>query len=79
MPPALAADPAGEPGVAVVRHSSGGLIARHALTADPRVRAWGLIDTEQPWGRGGASSSSFWRRTTGLSQGLEKQEDPERA
>ena len=36
--------------VAVVGHDSGGLIARHALTGDPRVRAWGLIDTEQPQG-----------------------------
>jgi len=36
--------------VAVVGHDSGGLIARHALAGDPRVRAWGLIDTEQPNG-----------------------------
>ncbi len=36
--------------VAVVGHDSGGLIARHALTGDPRVRAWALIDTEQPQG-----------------------------
>ena len=36
--------------VAVVGHDSGGLIARHALSGDPRVRAWGLIDTEQPQG-----------------------------
>jgi len=36
--------------VAVVGHDSGGLIARHALAGDPRVRAWGLIDTEQPHG-----------------------------
>ena len=36
--------------VAVVGHDSGGLIARHALTGDPRVRAWGLLDTEQPQG-----------------------------
>lgn len=34
--------------VAVVGHDSGGLMARHALAGDPRVRAWGLIDTEQP-------------------------------
>jgi pimeloyl-ACP methyl ester carboxylesterase len=32
--------------VAVVGHDSGGLIARHALAGDPRVRAFGLIDTE---------------------------------
>jgi pimeloyl-ACP methyl ester carboxylesterase len=36
--------------VAVVGHDSGGLIARHALAGDPRVRAGGLIDTEQPQG-----------------------------
>ena len=36
--------------VAVVGHDSGGLIARHALTGDPRVRAFGLMDTEQPQG-----------------------------
>jgi pimeloyl-ACP methyl ester carboxylesterase len=36
--------------VAVVGHDSGGLIARHALAGDPRVRAMGLIDTEQPHG-----------------------------
>lgn len=34
--------------VAVVGHDSGGLIARHALAGDPRVRAWGLLDTETP-------------------------------
>lgn len=34
--------------VAVVGHDSGGLIARHALAGDPRVRAMGLIDTELP-------------------------------
>jgi pimeloyl-ACP methyl ester carboxylesterase len=33
--------------VAVVGHDSGGLIARHALANDPRLRAMGLIDTEQ--------------------------------
>jgi len=36
--------------VAVVGHDSGGLIVRHALAGDPRVRALGLIDTEQPHG-----------------------------
>lgn len=34
--------------VAVVGHDSGGLIARHALAGDPRVRAFALIDTELP-------------------------------
>jgi haloalkane dehalogenase len=32
--------------VAVVGHDSGGLIARHALAGDARLRALGLIDTE---------------------------------
>jgi haloalkane dehalogenase len=36
--------------LAVVGHDSGGMIARHALAGDSRVRAWGLIDTEQPRG-----------------------------
>ena len=36
--------------VAVVGHDSGGLIARHAFAGDARVRAMGLIDTEQPQG-----------------------------
>jgi haloalkane dehalogenase len=32
--------------VAAVGHDSGGMIARHALAGDPRLRALGLIDTE---------------------------------
>jgi len=36
--------------IGVVGHDSGGMIARHALAGDPRVRSWGLIDTEQPAG-----------------------------
>lgn len=36
--------------VAVVGHDSGGLIARHAVAGDPRLRAMGLIDTEQSTG-----------------------------
>jgi haloalkane dehalogenase len=36
--------------VAVVGHDSGGLIARHAVAGDPRLRSMGLIDTEQPQG-----------------------------
>ena len=35
---------------AVVGHDSGGLIARHALAGDRRVRSMALIDTEQPNG-----------------------------
>ena len=36
--------------VAVVGHDSGGLIARYAMVGDPRMRALGLIDTEQSSG-----------------------------
>ena len=36
--------------VAVVGHDSGGMIARHAIAGDSRVRAVGLIDTEQSTG-----------------------------
>jgi haloalkane dehalogenase len=36
--------------VAVVGHDSGGMIARHAVAGDPRLRALGLIDTEQAAG-----------------------------
>lgn len=36
--------------VAVVGHDSGGMIARHALAGDTRVRAMGLINTEQSHG-----------------------------
>ena len=33
--------------VAVVGHDSGGLIARHAMAGDPRLRALALVDSEQ--------------------------------
>lgn len=36
--------------VAVVGHDSGGMIARHAVAGDPRLRSLGLIDTEQSTG-----------------------------
>jgi haloalkane dehalogenase len=36
--------------IAVVGHDSGGLIARHAIAHDRRLRALGLIDTEQSTG-----------------------------
>lgn len=36
--------------VAVVGHDSGGMVARHAVAGDPRLRALGLIDTEQSTG-----------------------------
>jgi haloalkane dehalogenase len=43
-------DELGLQSVAVVGHDSGGLVVRHAVAGDPRVRAVGLIDTEQPQG-----------------------------
>lgn len=43
-------DALGFDSVAVVGHDSGGMIARHALAGDPRLRALGLVDTEQPQG-----------------------------
>lgn len=45
-----AVDALGLDSFAAVGHDSGGLIARHALAGDPRLRAMGLIDTEQPHG-----------------------------
>ena len=36
--------------LAVVAQDSGGMIARHALVDAPRIRAYGLINTEQPQG-----------------------------
>lgn len=43
-------DQLGVDDVAVVGHDSGGMIARHAMAGDPRLRAMGLVDTEQPRG-----------------------------
>ncbi len=34
----------------MVGHDSGGMIARHAVVGDPRLRAMGLVNTEQPQG-----------------------------
>ena len=45
--------------IAVIGHDSGGLIARHALAGDVRLRALGLIDTEQ-------TSGPSWRFRTFL-------------
>jgi haloalkane dehalogenase len=39
--------------VAVVGHDSGGLIARHAMAGDDRLRSMALLDTEQPQGLAG--------------------------
>lgn len=35
---------------AVVGHDSGGMMARHAVAGDPRLRSMALVDTEQPRG-----------------------------
>jgi len=45
-------DDLGLESVAVVGHDSGGMIARHAMAGDPRLRAMGLINTEIPGGNG---------------------------
>ncbi|MEM9490983.1 MAG: alpha/beta hydrolase [Myxococcota bacterium] len=36
--------------VALVGHDSGGMIARHAMAGDPRLRSMALVNTEQPQG-----------------------------
>jgi len=57
--------------VAVVGHDSGGMIARHAVAGDPRLRAMGLIDTEQPNGLTWRFKSFVAiRHMPGLSSGL---------
>lgn len=38
--------------VAVVGHDSGGMIARHAMAGDTRLRSMGMINTELPQGSG---------------------------
>ena len=43
-------DALGLTSVAVVGHDSGGMIARHAMVEDTRLRAMALVDTEQPQG-----------------------------
>lgn len=56
--------------VAVVGHDSGGLIARHAMVGDPRLRAMGLINTEQPNPGWRFKSFIASKRLPGLSAGL---------
>ncbi|MBK9180576.1 MAG: alpha/beta hydrolase [Acidimicrobiales bacterium] len=57
--------------VAVVGHDSGGLIARHAVAGDTRLRALGLIDTEQPRGLSWRFTSFVAaRRVPGFGAGL---------
>ena len=57
--------------VAVVGHDSGGMIARHAMAGDSRLRAMGLIDTEQSRGTGWRFDSFLAvRHLPGLAAGL---------
>lgn len=56
--------------VAVVGHDSGGLIARHAMAGDARLRAMGLIDTETPEPSWRFKSFIAARRAPGLVAGL---------
>jgi haloalkane dehalogenase len=57
--------------VAVVGHDSGGLIARHAVAGDPRLRALGLIDTEQSTGLSWKFRTFLaGRRVPGFGEGL---------
>ncbi len=57
--------------VAVVGHDSGGLIARHAVAGDPRLRGLGLIDTEQSTGLSWRFKSFISaRHAPGLGAGL---------
>ncbi len=56
--------------VAVVGHDSGGMIARHAMVGDTRLRAMGLINTEPPNPGWRFKSFIASRRLPGLSAGL---------
>lgn len=57
--------------VAVVGHDSGGMIARHAVAGDARLRAIGLIDTEQSTGLSWKFKSFIaGRRIPGFGAGL---------
>jgi pimeloyl-ACP methyl ester carboxylesterase len=56
--------------VAVVGHDSGGLIARHAMVGDRRLRAMGLINTEPPNPGWRFKSFIAARHLPGLSAGL---------
>ena len=56
--------------VAVVGHDSGGMIARHAMVGDPRLRAMGLINTEPPNPSWRFKSFIAARHLPGLSAGL---------
>ena len=56
--------------VSVVGHDSGGMIARHAMVGDPRLRAMGLINTEPAQPSWRFKSFIAARRLPGLAAGL---------
>lgn len=56
--------------IAVVGHNSGGMIARHAMAGDHRLRSMGLINTEPPNPSWRFRSFLGSRRLPGLSAGL---------
>lgn len=56
--------------IAVVGHDSGGLIARHAMAGDARLRAMGLINTEPPKPSWRFRSFIAARHLPGFSAGL---------
>ena len=56
--------------ISVVAHDSGGMIARHALAGDPRLRAMGLINTEPSDPSWRFRSFIAARRLPGLAVGL---------
>ena len=56
--------------IAVVGHNSGGMIARHAMAGDERLRAMGLINTEPPNPSWRFRSFIAARRLPGFSAGL---------
>lgn len=56
--------------ISVVGHDSGGMIARHALAGDARLRSMGLIDTEPPDPSWRFRAFIAARRLPGLTAGL---------
>lgn len=60
----------GADGIAVVAHDSGGMLARHALAGDPRLRSMGLINTEPANPSWRFRSFVAARKLPGLAAGL---------
>lgn len=63
-------DAIADDGISVVAHDSGGMIARHSLAGDPRLRAMGLINTEPPDPSWRFRSFVAARKLPGLAAGL---------